>query len=99
MPLEKRCAVLYNPVLNPRDCNTNRDLWGFRDGAQLCLCADPTEIPQWATVHYSFSSPGELVFGAHYVPLVRTLSGQTVEGIAFTAQDAQQQFQDSRGGA
>jgi len=42
------------------------------------------------------SASGELVFAAHYVPLVRTLSGDTVEGIAFTSHDAQQEFQELR---
>jgi hypothetical protein len=71
-------------------------LWGFRDGAVLCLCANPHAIPDWAAVRYTFARPSELVFAAHYVPLVRTLSGDTVEGDAFTSHDAAREFRALR---
>jgi hypothetical protein len=72
-------------------------LYGFRDGALLCLCADPHALPEWATVRYTFATPSELVFAAHYAPLVRTLSGATVEGGSFTSHDAAREFRTLRG--
>jgi hypothetical protein len=78
------------------DAGTPSPLWGFRDGALLCLCADPHTIPEWAPIRYSFASPSELVFAAHYVPLVRTLAGDTVEGGSFTSHDAAREFRALR---
>jgi hypothetical protein len=71
-------------------------LWGYRDGDFLYLVAHRDDIPPVAAVRLSFSRAGDLVFAAHYVGTVVLLSGDRIEGKAFTGQDGSAAFAQLR---
>jgi len=70
-------------------------LWGYRAGHVLHLVGQEKDIPFHARTRcrlFTFSSRGQLAFVAGHADIVRTLSGNRIEGACFNRFDAEGEF-------